>query len=95
MKCHYTGMKKDCLEHGCHLWTRVEGKDPQTGMDINKWDCADAIVPLVILNLGRQIYTLGVEVAELKKTVEQGQQIQPFPPNFFHDPALEDQSGGS
>lgn len=32
--------------HWCPLWTKVTGKHPQTGADIDKWDCAIGLIPI-------------------------------------------------
>lgn len=42
----------------CTWYTEVQGKDPQTGKDINQSYCAMALLPkLIIENTGKQIRT--------------------------------------
>ena len=45
IKCHYTAFEKTCFEcvteHKCRKWVQVLGKHPQTGEEVNAFDCAD------------------------------------------------------
>lgn len=38
-----------CREHECRFWVQLLGKHPQTGQDINKWDCAIAFLPVLLV----------------------------------------------
>lgn len=53
VKCPYTGFSKTCsegvIEHSCPKWVKLVGKDPQTGGMVDKYDCADAWVPLLLI----------------------------------------------
>ncbi len=40
-------MRKVC--HTCPLWTKIVGKDPQSEKLIEQWDCAWAILPLLLI----------------------------------------------
>jgi hypothetical protein len=53
IKCHHTGFAKTCLsmvsKGACPKWVRVTGKNPQDGSLIDRYDCADALVPLLLI----------------------------------------------
>lgn len=56
--CHRTGFEKSCFalvtEGKCKRWQNIQGEHPQTGVQMNHWDCADNLIPLLLINLGRQ-----------------------------------------
>lgn len=51
--CHHTGFKVSCLkgvtEHGCQKWMSVLGQDPNKGGEVNRSGCADAFLPLIMI----------------------------------------------
>lgn len=53
VKCPYTGFSKTCfegvVEHSCPKWVKLVGKDPQSTALVDKYDCADAWVPLLLV----------------------------------------------
>ena len=52
-----SGMKKTCIKlyDRCPKWINVQGQNPQTGEAVNQWDCADAWVPILLIeNSGQQ-----------------------------------------
>jgi hypothetical protein len=52
-------MKKRCIEHDCKFWRHLLGKDPQTGAEIDRWDCSFAWLPTLLMNVGKQVNDLG------------------------------------
>jgi hypothetical protein len=36
-------------EDRCQLWINLRGRDPQTGVEFDRWGCADAFVPLLMV----------------------------------------------
>jgi hypothetical protein len=53
IRCPYTGFAKSCLDgvvkHKCPKWVRVLGRHPQTGAEMDRYDCSDALVPLLLI----------------------------------------------
>ena len=53
IKCPYTGFKLSCLDgvvrHKCPKWVHVIGRNPQTGDKIDRYDCADTLMPLLLI----------------------------------------------
>ena len=37
------------MEHGCRFYTHVVGSNPQTGGQIDTWDCAIAWIPILMI----------------------------------------------
>jgi len=69
--CPYTGksMKKVC--HMCPKWMRITGMDPQDHTKTwDRWDCSDAFVPGLLIELGRQMRSVAAAVETLNKEVQ-------------------------
>lgn len=54
-------LKKPCIEHECMWYCHVEGKNPQSGQDVDCWDCAVRWIPVMIMDQTR--HTKGVQAA--------------------------------
>ncbi len=58
IKCHHTAFEKRCfdmvVEHRCRKWCHFLGKHPQTGADIDAWDCRDQLEHLFWIEAARQ-----------------------------------------
>ena len=49
---HNKRMSEVC--HRCPWWTLVRGKHPQTGEDVDQWNCAIALLPILLIENSRQ-----------------------------------------
>jgi hypothetical protein len=53
IKCPYTAFKMKCFDgvtkHNCPKWVQIQGKNPQTGEDMNQCGCADSFLPLIMI----------------------------------------------
>ena len=49
---HRKAMAKVC--HHCPWWVLVRGADPQTGAEIDEWNCAIAWGPVLAINTAQQ-----------------------------------------
>ncbi len=48
----------DTVCHKCPWWQQVRGKHPQSNEDLDRWDCAVALLPLLLIeNSQRQMQT--------------------------------------
>ncbi|WP_080425296.1 hypothetical protein [Burkholderia ubonensis] len=54
-------LKKPCVEHECAWYAHVVGRDPQTGRDVDHFDCSVRWIPMLITEGARQ--TRGVQAA--------------------------------
>lgn len=51
-------IQKDCKEHKCSWYTHIQGVNPQTGENMDKWGCAVEWVPMLLVeNSAKQIST--------------------------------------
>lgn len=57
-------MSKVC--HKCAFWTHVRGAHPQTGEDMDTWNCAIALLPVLMIEVGRQTSHVGAEVNSMR-----------------------------
>lgn len=58
LKCplHQKSMEEVC--HTCPWWQQIRGKHPQSLEDLDRWDCAIAFLPLLLIeNSQRQMQT--------------------------------------
>lgn len=72
-------IKKDCVKTQCALYTKVQGRDMNTGRDVEDWACAVAWLPMLLIeNSGQQRQT-GAAVEsfrnEMVKSNEKAQQL--------------------
>jgi hypothetical protein len=44
-------MSKVC--HRCRRWIQVRGTNPQTGAEVDEWNCAMAILPMLLIDNSR------------------------------------------
>lgn len=50
-KCGFTGKK--CIEHDCMFWQQFRGQHPQTKEEIDKFECVQVMIPVLLLENGR------------------------------------------
>ena len=41
--------------HRCPKWVQLRGQDPQTGGEIDRWSCSDALLPLLLIENAQQV----------------------------------------
>lgn len=53
--CPYTGHKKSCrsLALNCPKFIQIQGENPNTGQSVNEYGCADAWLPLIMMDVVR------------------------------------------
>jgi len=49
---HKAKMSKVC--HTCPLWVQLRGKNPNTGQEVDKWDCSLATLPILLVENAQQ-----------------------------------------
>ena len=68
-------IKKKCKEHGCKFYVQVYGKDPQTGLDINGWDCAITWLPTLLIEGSQQTRQAGAAIESFRNEVVKTQSL--------------------
>tara|TARA_R100001129_G_scaffold184909_2_gene171281 strand:+ start:622 stop:1086 length:465 start_codon:yes stop_codon:yes gene_type:complete len=54
-------LKKKCIKHRCIWFNMLQGKHPQSGVDVHEWGCSIAWLPLLLVENSRN--TMGVQAA--------------------------------
>jgi hypothetical protein len=54
-------LKKACIGHDCAMWTNIVGTNPQTGQEVNQFDCSIKWFPVLLLENAKQ--TRGAQAA--------------------------------
>lgn len=61
--CPYNGKSMDRVCHACPKWIAVKGQHPQNEAEqIDRWDCADAWVPIMLTQIIRGQHALQAAV---------------------------------
>lgn len=72
-------IKKDCVGLKCSWFTQVRGTNPNTGQEIDEWNCAITWLPVLLIENSQQQRQTGAAVEsfrnEMVKANEVGQQI--------------------
>lgn len=58
-------MSKTC--HKCPLWMHIRGKNPNTGEEINRWSCALAQLPIMMVEQAQATRFAEGAINELRK----------------------------
>jgi hypothetical protein len=57
--CHRTGFEKSCRDlvaaGRCRRWVLIQGAHPQTDEPVNRYDCIDNWIPLLLMDVGRNV----------------------------------------
>ena len=61
---HKVDMSKVC--HRCPLWTSIRGAHPQTGQQVDKWDCSLALLPMLLIEGAQMSRQTGAAVESLR-----------------------------
>jgi len=43
-------LNKPCIKNKCNLYVKIQGVNPQTGKDVDVWDCVFKITPLILID---------------------------------------------
>lgn len=47
-------LKKPCIETKCKFWIQVRGTHPQTGNEIDTWDCSFIFLPMLLIENAKE-----------------------------------------
>ena len=63
-KCPLLG--KACIEDGCKFWVHVRGANPQTGAEMDLWDCSIAWLPVLLIENAQVQRQTGAAVESMR-----------------------------
>lgn len=66
---HRKDVSKVC--HLCPWWTQLRGKHPQTGVDLDSWNCAIGILPTLLVENAKQTRSTAAATEAFRNDVMQ------------------------
>jgi hypothetical protein len=61
--------KKVC--HTCHWYTQIRGSHPQTGVEMDEWKCAIALMPILTIETSRVVNQTNATMDNLRNEMHQ------------------------
>ena len=62
-------LQKECIGLQCAWITQIRGNDPQTGKEIDEWDCAVKWMPTLLIENSNQQRQTGAAVESFRNVV--------------------------
>ena len=62
--------KEKCIEHSCKFYVKLTGVDPNSGLSIDKYDCAIAWLPVLLIEVAQKTNQTGAEISKLRSSVD-------------------------
>tara|TARA_B100002019_G_scaffold175509_1_gene151669 strand:- start:863 stop:1132 length:270 start_codon:yes stop_codon:yes gene_type:complete len=59
-------IQKKCKEHKCKFYTQIMGKNPNTGEDVNRFDCAVVWLPMLLIEGSQQTRQAGSAIESFR-----------------------------
>lgn len=47
-------LKKDCIEHKCAWYSHIRGLNPNTGQEVDEWNCTISWIPMLLIENSQQ-----------------------------------------
>ncbi len=64
---HKTKMSKVC--HTCPLWVQLRGKNPNTGEEVDQWNCSLATLPMLLVENAQQARQTGAATESMRNEI--------------------------
>lgn len=64
-----------CKKFDCAWFTEVRGQNPQTGEDASEWNCAINMIPLLLLENGRQTHHTGAAIESFRNEMVKANEL--------------------
>ena len=62
-------IKEDCIQFKCAFWTHLRGTHPQSGKDMDEYDCAVRWLPVMVIETTQQTRQVGAAVESFRNQV--------------------------
>jgi len=59
-------IQKKCKEHKCKFFIQIQGKNPNTGEDVNRFDCAVTWLPMLLIEGSQQTRQSGAAIESFR-----------------------------
>lgn len=67
-------LQKACIEHQCKFFIHLLGNDPQTAKPLDKFDCAMAFIPILLIEGAQQSRQAGAAIESFRNEMVRGNQ---------------------
>lgn len=67
--CPFWRKKMSSVCHTCPQWQQFRGRNPNTGEDVDQWQCAAAILPMLLIEASQQVRHAGAATESLRNEV--------------------------
>lgn len=57
---------KPCIGTDCKFYVQLRGKNPQTGQEVDSWDCSVAFLPMLMIENSQQQRQTGAAVESFR-----------------------------
>lgn len=72
-------LKKDCIGLQCSWITQIRGTHPQTGEEIDEWNCAVKWLPVLLLDNTQQQRQSGAAIESFRNEITKVVTTSPMP----------------
>lgn len=59
--------------HKCPMWIQLRGKHPQTDQEVDEWQCAYAVAPIINLEVARNVRQVQAATESFRNEMVKGQ----------------------
>lgn len=68
-------LRKPCVEHDCMWWTHITGQNPQTGAQMDHFDCSIKWLPVMMVEASKQARHIQGAVESMRNETVERQDI--------------------
>lgn len=68
-------IQKKCKEHKCKFYTQIMGKNPNTGEDVNRFDCAVSWLPMLLIEGSQQTRQAGAAIESFRNEMVKSNEV--------------------
>ena len=70
--CPLMRSKRKLVCHKCAWYNHIRGENPQTGEEIDRWECAIAMMPLLLIENSRRQHETNGSIQSLRNEFVEG-----------------------
>lgn len=67
--CPWHKKTMDTVCHRCPMWTQVRGRNPNSGEDVDRWDCSLALLPMLLIENAQQSRQNGAATESMRNEI--------------------------
>ena len=68
-------LNKKCIKHQCVWYNMLQGKHPQTGLDVQEWGCSIAWLPLLLVENSAKMTGVQAATESFRNEMVKGQNV--------------------